>query len=87
MPEPGSRSRSTTPSGRGRSFQKGCGDGQPDDLAPCFGLQFFGHVEIDGPTEVMTVTLKDVAGHSLWSTRIEPRLEKWSSGSPRRPRV
>jgi alkaline phosphatase D len=68
-------------------FQKGCGDGQPDDLAPCFGLQFFGHVEIDGATEVMTVTLKDVVGHSLWSTRIEPRLEKWSGGSPRRPRV
>jgi alkaline phosphatase D len=68
-------------------FQKGCGEGQPDDLAPCFGLQFFGHVEIDGVTEVMTVTLKDVAGQSLWSTRIEPRLEKWSSGPQRRPRV
>jgi alkaline phosphatase D len=68
-------------------FQKGCGDGQPDDLAPCFGLQFFGHVEIDGATEVMTVTLKDVAGDSLWSTRIEPRLEQWSGGTLRRPRV
>jgi alkaline phosphatase D len=61
-------------------FQKGCGDGQPDDLAPCFGLQFFGHVAIDGATEVMTVTLKDVEDHDLWSTKIEPRMEKWSRG-------
>ena len=61
-------------------FQKGCGDGQPDDLAPCFGLQFFGHVAIDGATEVMTVTLKDVDDHDLWSTKIEPRMEKWSRG-------
>ena len=64
-------------------FQKGCGNGQRDDLAPCFGLQFFGHVAIDGATEVMTVTLKDVDGHALWSTRIEPRMEKWSRGSAR----
>jgi alkaline phosphatase D len=63
-------------------FQKGCGDGQPDDLAPCFGLQFFGHVAIDGATEVMTVTLKDVNDQDLWSTRIEPRMEKWSRGAP-----
>jgi len=62
-------------------FQKGCGDGEPDDLAPCFGLQFFGHVAIDGATEVMTVTLKDVDNHDLWSVRIEPRLEKWSRGA------
>jgi len=63
-------------------FQHGCGDGQPDDLAPCFGLQFFGHVSIDGATEVMTVTLKDVEDRDLWSTRIEPRMEKWSRGAP-----
>jgi len=62
-------------------FQKGCGDGEPDDLAPCFGLQFFGHVAIDGASEVMTVTLKDVDDHDLWSVRIEPRLEKWSRGA------
>lgn len=64
-------------------FQKGCGNGQRDDLAPCFGLQFFGHVAIDGATEVMTVTLKDVDDHTLWSTKIEPRMEKWSRGSTR----
>jgi alkaline phosphatase D len=63
-------------------FQKGCGDGQPNDLAPCFGMQFFGHVAIDGATEVMTVTLKDVDNHDLWSVRIEPLLEKWSRGAP-----
>ena len=37
-------------------------------------LQFFGHVAIDGATEVMTVTLKDWNDTSLWSTAIEPKL-------------
>ena len=46
-------------------FELGCGKGQPDNLAPCFGLQFFGHVAIDGETEVMTVTLKDVNDRTL----------------------
>ena len=27
-------------------YQKGCSAGQGDNLAPCFGLQFFGHVAI-----------------------------------------
>ncbi len=63
-------------------FQKGCGSDQPDDLAPCFGLQFFGHVAIDGATEVMTVTLKDVEDRDLFATQIEPRMEKRSRGSP-----
>jgi alkaline phosphatase D len=58
-------------------FEKGCGAGERDNLAPCFGLQFFGHVAIDAATEVMTVTLKDVADRDLWSTEIEPE--------PRRP--
>ena len=51
-------------------FQKGC-DGE--NLAPCFGMQFFGKVDIDGKTEVMTVTLKDVDNRDLWSVDIEPR--------------
>jgi alkaline phosphatase D len=63
-------------------FQKGCGKDQRDDLAPCFGLQFFGHVAIDGATEVMTVTLKDVDDRKLWSIEIEPRMDKWSRGLP-----
>jgi alkaline phosphatase D len=59
-------------------FEKGCGADQPDDLAPCFGLQFFGHVEIDGVTALMTVTLKDVEGRDLWATTIAPRPERLS---------
>jgi hypothetical protein len=31
-------------------------------------------VAIDGATEVMTVTLKDVADTALWSTQIEPKF-------------
>jgi alkaline phosphatase D len=45
---------------------------QGDNLAPCYGLQFFGHVVIDGATEAMTVTLKDVADRALWSITLEP---------------
>ena len=29
-------------------YQKGCSKAQGENLAPCFGLQFFGHVAIDG---------------------------------------
>ena len=54
-------------------FQKGCSAEQGDNLAPCFGLQFFGRVDIDGQSEVMTVTLKDVDNRDLWSVDIEPR--------------
>jgi alkaline phosphatase D len=44
------------------------------NLSPAYGLQFFGHVAIDGATEEMTVTLKDVADNALWSRKLEPRL-------------
>jgi len=37
-------------------------------------LQFFGHVAIDGASQVMTVTLKDWNDTALWSTPIEPKL-------------
>ena len=53
-------------------YQKGCSAEQGENLSPYFGLQFFGHVEIDGTTEAMTVTLKDVANTNLWSTEILP---------------
>jgi alkaline phosphatase D len=53
-------------------FQKGCAEGQGENLAPCFGLQFFGRVDIDGRSGVMTVTLKDVDDRALWSVDIEP---------------
>src|SRR6476469_3415701 len=38
------------------------------------GLQFFGQVAIDGATQVMTVTLKDVADRALWFTTTETKL-------------
>ena len=58
-------------------FSKGCEATQPENLAPCYGLQFFGRVDIDGDTGVMKVSLKNVADEVLWSVDIEPkRLEK-----------
>jgi alkaline phosphatase D len=63
-------------------YQKACSQEQGEDMPPCFGMQFFGHVAIDGESEVMTVTLKDVDDRDLWSTRIEPRRDKWAD-SPR----
>ena len=59
-------------------FQKGCSAEQGDDLAPCFGLQFFGHVAIDGATEVMTVTLKDVDDHD--AVVDQDRAAAWRNG-------
>jgi alkaline phosphatase D len=54
-------------------FQKGCSAEEGENLAPCFGLQFFGRVDIDGRSGVMTVTLKDVDNRDLWSVRIAPQ--------------
>ena len=54
-------------------FQKGCDATQVENLAPCFGLQFFGHVNIDGESAVMTVTLKNIADEVLWSQNIAPK--------------
>jgi alkaline phosphatase D len=54
-------------------FQKGCTPEQGENLAPCFGLQFFGRVDIDGRSGVMTVTLRDVDNRDLWSVDIGPR--------------
>src|SRR6266403_1423240 len=54
-------------------FQKGCSAGEGENLAPCFGLQFFGRVDIDGQSGIMTVTLKDVDDRALWSVDIEPQ--------------
>ena len=39
---------------------------------PSEGLQFFGHVAIDGATEAMRVRLMDVAGATLFEVRLEP---------------
>jgi alkaline phosphatase D len=46
---------------------------QGQNLSPALGLQFFGHVAIDGASGVMTVTLKDAGDRALWSTRLEPQ--------------
>ena len=54
-------------------YQKGCSAEQGENLAPCFGLQFFGRVDIDGTSGIMTVTLKDVDDRALWSVDIEPQ--------------
>jgi alkaline phosphatase D len=47
---------------------------QGQNLSPAAGLQFFGHVAIDGATETMTVTLKDVDDRSLWATTLLPKV-------------
>jgi len=54
-------------------YQNGCSGAQGENLAPCFGLQFFGRVDIDGRSGVMSVTLKDVDNRDLWSVDIVPQ--------------
>jgi alkaline phosphatase D len=66
-------------------FQKGCTQAQGENLAPCFGLQFFGYVTIDGATRVMTVALKDVNDRELWSIELEPILP--AVGNPRSSQI
>ena len=57
-------------------FAKGADAEQGDCLAPSFGLQFFGHVAIDGESETMTVTLRDVDDNALWQTTISPKQRR-----------
>ena len=59
-------------------YQNGCTAEQGENLAPCFGLQFFGRVDIEGDG-VMTVTLKDVGDQDLWSVRIDPAGDERSA--------
>ena len=61
-------------------FEQGCSEAQGENLSPAFGMQFFGHVAIDGATETMTVTLKDVADRALWAVAIGPQAERRSRG-------
>ncbi|MGZ8946273.1 MAG: alkaline phosphatase D family protein, partial [Methylococcaceae bacterium] len=42
------------------------------NLSPLSGLQFFGQVDIDGESQVMTVTLKDINGDALFTQEIYP---------------
>ena len=43
------------------------------NLPPSAGMQFFGHVRIEGATGQMTVSLRDRADTELWSTTLDPK--------------
>ena len=43
------------------------------NLPPSAGMQFFGHVKIDGASGQLTVTLRDRANVALWSTTLDPK--------------
>lgn len=53
-------------------FEKGVPPGTNVNHGPSYGMQFFGHVAIDGATEVMTVSLKDIDDNLLWSRKLDP---------------
>jgi alkaline phosphatase D len=40
---------------------------------PAFGYQYFGEVDIDGSSKVMTVRLRDIDGKVLYSVAIDPQ--------------
>ncbi len=52
-------------------FVKAPPEGQAN-LPPSDGLQFFGQVDIDGDSEVMTVSLKDLTGATLYKAELTP---------------
>jgi alkaline phosphatase D len=53
-------------------FIKAPSPGQ-QNLGPSAGMQFFGHVKIDGASGQMTVTLRDRADTALWSITLDPK--------------
>ncbi|MFZ1185123.1 MAG: alkaline phosphatase D family protein [Pseudolabrys sp.] len=58
-------------------FHSAASQEQGDNLAPSFGLQFFGHVAIDGATETLAVTLKDVDDRAtLWAVTMQPKSDQ-----------
>ncbi|MBA3519348.1 MAG: alkaline phosphatase D family protein [Rhizobiales bacterium] len=67
---PGELDRTFGPEAR---FVKAPAEGQEQNLPPSEGLQFFGIVEIDGDTEVMTVRLMDRDDAELFSQVLEPK--------------
>lgn len=67
---PGELDRTFGPEAR---YVKAPAEGQPQNLPPSEGLQFFGVVEIDGSSEVMTVRLMDSADNELFSQTLEPK--------------
>jgi alkaline phosphatase D len=54
-------------------FSKAPPPGQ-SNLSPYSGLQFFGEVNIDAYSAVMTVDLRDIDGVSVFSRKLLPRL-------------
>lgn len=51
----------------------GIPQGMKQNRSPKDGFQFFGAVKIDGKTEVMTVSLNDLAGKKLYSIDLPPQ--------------
>jgi alkaline phosphatase D len=47
-------------------------DAQNQNASPAAGMQFFGQVDIDAKTHVMTVTLKDMQGAALYTKALQP---------------
>jgi alkaline phosphatase D len=45
------------------------------NLPPSAGLQFFGQVDIDGASEVLTVRLKDLSGATLFTRELLPNAD------------
>jgi alkaline phosphatase D len=54
-------------------FSKGSPVGTKINHGPSYGMQFFGHIAIDGTTGELTVSLKDQDDTVLWSRKLEPR--------------
>jgi len=44
------------------------------NLSPLEGMQFFGHVKIDGKTGELTVTLRDRKDAALWAITLDPKM-------------
>lgn len=44
------------------------------NLPPSAGMQFFGQVDVEGRSGVMTVSLKDIAGATLFTQVLEPEI-------------
>jgi alkaline phosphatase D len=53
----------------------GIPQGMKPNRPPSDGLQFFGLLRIDGPGDVLHVSLHDVTGNSLWTIDLEPERD------------
>lgn len=53
-------------------FVKAPSKEQGQNLPPSAGMQFFGHVKIEGKTGQMTVTLRDTGDTALWAKTLDP---------------